>query len=64
MPESTIKEKTTEGLSDIYVCEVLAEIADMQMFLDADFMCHLTLGQFLALGKTTRERARSYPASS
>jgi hypothetical protein len=46
------------------VREILVELAGIYMLLSPDGMCPLTLGQFLALGKTSRDRARGYPASS
>jgi hypothetical protein len=61
---AAIKEKTSEGLTEINVREILSELAGIYMVLSADGMCPVTLGQFLALGKTTRERARGYPEKS
>jgi hypothetical protein len=61
---SAIKKDTSDGLTELYVREILSELAGMLMVLSADGMCPLSLGQFLALGKTSRERARGYPEKS
>jgi hypothetical protein len=61
---TAIKKENSEGLTERYVREILSELAGMFMVLSADGMCPLTLGQFLALGKTSRERARGYPEKS
>jgi hypothetical protein len=61
---TAIKKENSDGLTELYVREILSELAGMFMVLSADGMCPLTLGQFLALGKTSRERARGYPEKS
>jgi hypothetical protein len=61
---TAIKKENSDGLTELYVREILSGLAGMFMVLSADGMCALSLGQFLALGKTSRERARGYPEKS
>jgi hypothetical protein len=61
---TAIKNESSDGLTELYVREILSELAGMFMVLSADDMCPLSLGRFLALGKTSRERARGYPEKS